>query len=430
MEYDNKRITKAYQLFFNAMFEKDTLQALAKAAYHLIECPVLINNAFTCNIVQYPTKPIGNLDYDALLTKKISDYEHHEHFWKKYVEQPKESPIYINDGFFENTPQLFSVLKNGTSVIGFTSFLCPDAGKIDEYKEIIQLFNMSVIKELTSEGHASVYEKNQLVNTWFEQLLEEDPESEFTKKKFEHLSVMYHPNYALFIIEPKTNEVEASLYQYGDLLCANIRKRFRNYICLNKPGYIILLGTGLSVQKYSVSCADLLNYLEQFPVRVSISSPFSNLEKLSSYYMQVQLTMQIGTQIDIQTNDRRDPYRAENYSPLQIFSGFCNHYIARPFIHPVLKQIQSYDRKNHTEYLHTLRIYLFCMMDKKTTAEMLHVHFNTLTYRLKQLQNTFNIDFSNYFLLNNLVASFGLVIASGSHYPEFLQDRNPDAIKD
>lgn len=56
------------------------------------------------------------------------------------------------------------------------------------------------------------------------------------------------------------------------------------------------------------------------------------------------------------------------------------------FTHPSLKSLSDYDAENETELLSTLYIYLSEDCKVNAAAKMLHVHPNTLTYRLKRMQ--------------------------------------------
>lgn len=69
------------------------------------------------------------------------------------------------------------------------------------------------------------------------------------------------------------------------------------------------------------------------------------------------------------------------------------HQEANRFVmHPVIHEIQKYDEKNHTEYVRTLTIWLNNRMDDSATAEQMHIHRNTLYYRLHKISELFGID--------------------------------------
>ena len=63
--------------------------------------------------------------------------------------------------------------------------------------------------------------------------------------------------------------------------------------------------------------------------------------------------------------------------------------------HPIIGQLQTYDQENGTELLATLAGYLQCRCSQKDAAEHLHIHLNTLKYRLRRIAEISGIDYLN-----------------------------------
>lgn len=66
------------------------------------------------------------------------------------------------------------------------------------------------------------------------------------------------------------------------------------------------------------------------------------------------------------------------------------------YVNPKLEKLKQKDRENQTELLKTLEVYLKNNCKSKPTAEQLFIHPNTLNYRLKQIGEYTNIDFSDF----------------------------------
>ena len=62
------------------------------------------------------------------------------------------------------------------------------------------------------------------------------------------------------------------------------------------------------------------------------------------------------------------------------------------------------DEKNHTELYDTLKMYLLCENNVTMAAEKLHVHRNTLVYRLKQIKDCLELDINNNEISRELLA--------------------------
>lgn len=61
-----------------------------------------------------------------------------------------------------------------------------------------------------------------------------------------------------------------------------------------------------------------------------------------------------------------------------------------------MSQVRAYDARKGTELALTLAVYLEHFGSVVHTAEILHVHPNTVRYRLEQMQNDLSIDLSSH----------------------------------
>lgn len=72
----------------------------------------------------------------------------------------------------------------------------------------------------------------------------------------------------------------------------------------------------------------------------------------------------------------------------------------KDFIHEVLGPLIEYEQSRKGELLLTLYVYLECNQNVKETSEALHIHTNTLNYRLKRMEEILSINFTESKLLN------------------------------
>ncbi len=61
-------------------------------------------------------------------------------------------------------------------------------------------------------------------------------------------------------------------------------------------------------------------------------------------------------------------------------------------IHPDVSRMTAYDAAHHTEFTHTLEVYLAKERSQAKTASALHLHRNTLTYRLQRIRALLECD--------------------------------------
>lgn len=69
-----------------------------------------------------------------------------------------------------------------------------------------------------------------------------------------------------------------------------------------------------------------------------------------------------------------------------------------------LHLLKKEDVMNHTELYLTLKYYLLCENNMTTAAEWMHIHRNTLAYRLKQIRDCIGLDINDYDISRQLLA--------------------------
>ncbi|MBE3556712.1 MAG: helix-turn-helix domain-containing protein [Firmicutes bacterium] len=68
--------------------------------------------------------------------------------------------------------------------------------------------------------------------------------------------------------------------------------------------------------------------------------------------------------------------------------------------------LAQYDRKHHSELLDTLETFLACECQMRVAAEQLHLHYNSLRYRLDRIQQILEINLDDHRVRENLRLAF------------------------
>lgn len=78
-------------------------------------------------------------------------------------------------------------------------------------------------------------------------------------------------------------------------------------------------------------------------------------------------------------------YRCEEFAFDYLMESFRKFEMTQPLLHPALQILDQYDRKNDAELNKTLQVFLDKEKNYLETAETLHIHRNTLKYRLGRI---------------------------------------------
>lgn len=107
-------------------------------------------------------------------------------------------------------------------------------------------------------------------------------------------------------------------------------------------------------------------------------------------------------------------FEYENLGVYRYIQALAEHNKEVHYVNPKLEKLKQKDNENQTELLKTLDVYLKNNCKSKPTAEQLFIHPNTLNYRLKQIGEYTNIDFSDFNLNCQLFIDLLLMKSEGN----------------
>ncbi|MGU3503270.1 PucR family transcriptional regulator [Mycobacterium sp. C31M] len=85
----------------------------------------------------------------------------------------------------------------------------------------------------------------------------------------------------------------------------------------------------------------------------------------------------------------------------------------REFARAVLGRALDYDRARQTELIHTARVHIDLGLDKRATATALHLHPNTVTQRIRRLEELTGLALSRPRDLLQLTSALTLARVAG-----------------
>ena len=81
--------------------------------------------------------------------------------------------------------------------------------------------------------------------------------------------------------------------------------------------------------------------------------------------------------------------------------------------HPYIRKLLALDEESHFGYLETLRAYLACSQRAQLACQMLHIHRNTLDYRLKKIEEKIPVEWTDGELMHQLYLSIRILETAG-----------------
>lgn len=152
--------------------------------------------------------------------------------------------------------------------------------------------------------------------------------------------------------------------------------------------FLISRAMNQNLNEYEIS--QLSNYLLANHLKAGISNFFQNLEDTHRFYQQAVDSVHLGLKL----KDSAPIYYYSDYYLYQMLEIYEKEDSEIRFlIHPGLMKLYLYDQKKHTDFMNTLREYLTQPGQPAKIAENLHIHKNTLLYRMGKIKEITDCDF-------------------------------------
>lgn len=163
---------------------------------------------------------------------------------------------------------------------------------------------------------------------------------------------------------------------------------------------LIVLVAGANQAKLSALAADFVTAFcrqieERFgssPLGSGIGAVYEDVTSVEQSYKEALTVLQIKAQFPAETGSIVHYHELGYYRYLPYF---LEQKRLHRYENPSLKRLRAYDREHHANLLETLERFLACGGNAKEAADALHVHTNTLSYRLKRIAEIGEIDWNN-----------------------------------
>ncbi|MDO4556840.1 MAG: helix-turn-helix domain-containing protein [Lachnospiraceae bacterium] len=158
---------------------------------------------------------------------------------------------------------------------------------------------------------------------------------------------------------------------------------------------IVLIDSALKEKIYKLQ--------EQCPVacRITVSEPFHKLQNIQMALAPCHMAVKIA---QFEENQEKIIFVQKYKLPIYILCN-CTSDNESQWMDPTLEKIKKYDEKHKSEYFPTLRAYLLCHQSHSAMAAHLHIHKNTVLYRMQRISELFDLDLSDCRTISGLYIS-------------------------
>lgn len=210
------------------------------------------------------------------------------------------------------------------------------------------------------------------------------------KLKIEQLGII-PPSPVTIIVFQFPEEITAKIEKYISYLITTTQQVKISLHAIDR-NELILLASPLPGKNLLTFILDFKAKMEKrysiSQVKGSYGNTYTNYEKVEASYQEALMVLRLKNQFPEEVGE------IYNYQQLGIYR-YLNVIYENHYENPALEKLIDYDATNHTQLVETLEVFLNKDSNINETARELHIHSNTLTYRLKRISEIGEIDLKN-----------------------------------
>ena len=214
----------------------------------------------------------------------------------------------------------------------------------------------------------------------------------------------YEGQYLVFVMQPDTDD---------NLTIATLGRQLEG-IQSGKPilfeGFLTAIFPVADTNAMELILQKLRRFLKETGNAGAISDLFDGFYRTATYYSQARLTLSLSSR------QLGCLYTYGEYAIIHLMKTADASLNLNMLCEKGVFRLRDYDLLHQTEYFGTLKIFLQNERNIGLTAELLHIHRNTLLYRIERIRQMTGMDLEDYRIRQRILLSFAAI--------EYLEHKN------
>ncbi|MCD8156249.1 MAG: helix-turn-helix domain-containing protein [Clostridiales bacterium] len=167
---------------------------------------------------------------------------------------------------------------------------------------------------------------------------------------------------------------------------------------------LVLMNASLPEDLISAEIKDARAICKDNGLFAGLSNRFRSILEITEYHQQALRAIELGSC----ASDRPNLFIYEDYYLDHMKNIFTQKESAGTFCHPKMKHLLEYDQKHGSELAYTLYMYLTHERNLSAAAADMHMHRNSLVYRIHRIHDMIGDDYESYQERQYLILSYEL----------------------
>lgn len=371
---------------FEEMIRDTTVSSILQTAYEILGNPIIATDATYRLLGCFPQRTLNDPVWDTLY---LRGFVEQESILMMEVDKTREEclkhdeTILLNWGFAQDIPRLSCKISSANKMYGYVGVLEYDRPFVKTDYEILDLvckILYSLVKQRTLPSNEFFLLKQSLLAN----LLDGGVSSqEILDQAVSNAKLRIQPPFCILAVP--LDLVGHDNYKLHK--SCNLINEITNVHMLNHGGNIVLYICSTNIETSIEAAAALLS---SCGLSCGASDIFNELINASYHYRQALAVAEIGKAIN-----SNSLCRFSDYAPKYLIQSALKQEDPKVFIFPGVRKLIEYDREYKTEFSVTLHTYLTNYKNTHLTSEILHIHRNSMAYRLRKCEEIAKFSLSN-----------------------------------
>jgi len=403
---------KLYEEIYKCLPRRD-IQQLLEVCYEIVGVPILVVDILYNVLGNAPNELTGDALWDHLITNRGFDTEHIASLYEDGIIQTvdnQKAPYIVDWGSSKENPKIQGIIKVNDIVEGYVTMCCTHeeitADRIKAMDIIMNICSYFFVRNDSESNMDHTYQRA-FVSELFNNRIRSEKQLQTWFYNMQH---ELHPPFQISAISTVTAH-EKNILSY-------MRKALQE---LSKYQVLLIQNNTLYILRYQYKEEQKLNneeniatILEIFGSQCGMSNSFDDLLDAAIYQKQAEDALDIGREIDKEVTI----YHYKDYCTQTVLFPRVKELARASFIPQIINEIEDYDQENGTEFLLTLRAYVNNVLNTTITAKELHIHRNSLLYRIGRIEELFHVSLKKPKTFRSLMIAFYMMELAEQMYHE------------
>lgn len=392
--------------FLEILSDEGGLQNLVDEAYQILKNPIYIFDA-GLKLTAASWDAPGDKHSERILSDKCLSEEDLNYInFERIHEKVRKSavPVLVKNKYYGPERLVTMINKSGKDV-GFIVVVAQEHPFEDITFEIVALLRDAVAQHLKKDSFVRNTKGFNYEYFIADMLDKKIPPGKQFRNRISYIDFVFLD--AIYVLVVETGRSSGAVHI--NHICSKLETIISGSRTIIYNGQIVVI---ITRKHNKLLSEDEISSLGRFCIENGLfgglSNSFKNIINLPEFYQQAMRAIELG----VCKRNEPDLFVYKPYYMDHMVNTFIQRESAKTFCHPAMDYLMEYDQKNGTELAYTLYHYFLNERNLSDTSNEMHVHRNTLIYRIKKIKTFIDIDFDDchtrqYIILSYATASAG-----------------------